>query len=64
MPQECVLFDDTIYNNIAFSNLKASRTEVLNAIKFAQLDKIIKSFPNKENTIVGERGIRCTGDSL
>ncbi|MEK6935811.1 MAG: ABC transporter ATP-binding protein [Nanoarchaeota archaeon] len=61
VPQEAILFDDTIYNNIAFSNLKASRTEVMNAIKFAQLDKIIKNFPNKENTIVGERGVRLSG---
>ncbi len=61
VPQECVLFDDTIYNNVAFSNPKASREEVLEAIKFAQLDKIIKSFPYKENTIVGERGVRLSG---
>lgn len=61
VPQECVLFDDTVYNNVAFSNPKASREEVLQAIKFAQLDKIIRRFPNKENTIVGERGVRLSG---
>jgi len=61
VPQECVLFDDTIYNNVAFSNPKASRQEVLNAIRFAQLDKIIEKFPNKEETIVGERGVRLSG---
>lgn len=57
VPQEAVLFDDTIYNNVAFSKPKASRQEVLKAMKFAQLDSIIKDFPNKENTIVGERGL-------
>jgi len=61
VPQECVLFDDTIYNNIAFSNPRASREEVMAAIRFAQLDKIIKSFPNKEDTIVGERGVKLSG---
>lgn len=61
VPQECVLFDDTIYNNIAFSNPQASREQVLQAIKFAQLDKIIQEFPNKEETIVGERGVKLSG---
>lgn len=61
VPQECVLFDDTIYNNIIFSNPKASKKEVMKAIKFAQLDKIIEKFPNKEKTIVGERGVKLSG---
>ncbi len=61
VPQECVLFDDTIYNNISFANPKASRKDVLNAIKFAQLDKIIMNFSDKENTIVGERGVKLSG---
>jgi len=61
VPQECILFDDTIYNNIAFSRQKASREEVLNAIKFAQLDKFIKSLPKKEKTVVGERGVKLSG---
>ncbi len=61
VPQECVLFDDTIYNNILFSNPRASRKEVLKAIKLAQLDKTIANFPNKEETIVGERGVKLSG---
>ncbi len=61
VPQECILFDDTIYNNILFSNPKASRKEVIQAIKFAQLDKTIANFPYKENTIVGERGVKLSG---
>ncbi len=61
VPQECVLFDDTIYNNIRFSKPKAKRKEILKAMKFAQLDKIIKELPNKERTIVGERGVKLSG---
>lgn len=61
VPQECVLFDDTIYNNIKFSNPRKNRKEVEKAIKFAQLHKIIKNFPYQEKTIVGERGVRLSG---
>ncbi|MBD3319237.1 ATP-binding cassette domain-containing protein [Candidatus Woesearchaeota archaeon] len=61
VPQECILFDDTIYNNIAFSRKRATREEIFRAIKFAQLDKIIKHFPHKEKTIVGERGVKLSG---
>jgi ATP-binding cassette, subfamily B, heavy metal transporter len=61
VPQECILFDDTIYNNIKFANIKASKEEVFSAIRFAQLDKIIMNFPNKERTIVGERGVKLSG---
>jgi len=61
VPQECILFDDSIYNNIKFSNPKATKEQVMQAIKFAQLDKIVNRFPNKENTIVGERGVKLSG---
>lgn len=61
VPQECILFDDSIYNNIAFSDPSASKSEVFNAIKFSQLDKFIASLPQKENTIVGERGVKLSG---
>jgi len=61
VPQECVLFDDTIFNNIKFSNPNASRNEVFAAIKFAQLDRLVNSLPKKENTIVGERGVKLSG---
>jgi ATP-binding cassette, subfamily B, heavy metal transporter len=61
VPQECILFDDSIYNNVKFSNPRATRDEVLAAMKFSQLDKIIENMPNKENTIVGERGVKLSG---
>jgi ATP-binding cassette, subfamily B, heavy metal transporter len=61
VPQECILFDDSIYNNIAFSRPQATREEIMAAIKFAQLDGFISRLPNKENTIVGERGVKLSG---
>lgn len=61
VPQECLLFDDTIYNNIRFSNPQASRSQVMDAIAAAQLMNIVNQFPAKENTIVGERGIKLSG---
>jgi ATP-binding cassette subfamily B protein len=61
VPQECVLFDDTVYNNVRFSNPKADHKEVMKAMKFAQLDKIVADFPKKEKTVVGERGVRLSG---
>jgi ABC-type multidrug transport system fused ATPase/permease subunit len=61
VPQECILFDDTIYNNVKFANESASKEEIMKAIKFAQLDKIIERLPDKENTIVGERGVKLSG---
>ena len=61
VPQECILFDDSIYNNILFSNPKASKEEVIRAMKFAQLDKFVDNLPEKENTVVGERGVKLSG---
>lgn len=61
VPQECILFDDTIHNNVAFSKPGAKKEEVMKSIKFAQLDKIMKNFPNREHTIVGERGVKLSG---
>ncbi|MBU0958809.1 MAG: ABC transporter ATP-binding protein/permease [Nanoarchaeota archaeon] len=61
VPQECILFDDSLYNNIRFADRKAPKNKIIEAIKLAQLDKIVKNFPAKGNTIVGERGIRLSG---
>jgi len=61
VPQECVLFDDSIFNNIKFSNPTASRREVWEAIRFAQLEEFILNLPQKDKTIVGERGVKLSG---
>ncbi len=61
VPQEAILFDDTIYENIRFSNPRATKQEILKAMKFAQLDKFVNLLPRRENTIVGERGVKLSG---
>lgn len=61
VPQEAILFDDSIYNNIKFTKPDATRAEVMRAIKFAQLDKFIKNLPKGVNTVVGERGVKLSG---
>lgn len=61
VPQEAVLFDDTILNNIGFSNGASNKKDIMKAMKFAQLDKVVAGFPNKEQTIVGERGVKLSG---
>lgn len=61
VPQECILFDDTLYNNILFANPSATREQVMTAISLAQLDDVISQMPLKENTVVGERGVKLSG---
>ncbi len=61
VPQEPILFDNTLWFNIAYANPKASDRAIWKAIKFAQLDKFIANLPRKEKTIVGERGVKLSG---
>ena len=61
VPQDTVLFNDTIYYNISYGNPKASREEIINAAKIAGIHNFIESIPEKYNTIVGERGLKLSG---
>ncbi|MBT4111034.1 ABC transporter ATP-binding protein [Candidatus Woesearchaeota archaeon] len=61
VPQEPLLFDNSLWYNIAYANPKASKRQIWKAIKFAQLDKFIADLPNREKTIVGERGVKLSG---
>jgi len=61
VPQEGILFNDTIENNIKFSKPNATKKEVFSALKKAQFDSFVKSIPEHENTYVGERGIKLSG---
>ncbi|HLD72142.1 MAG TPA: ABC transporter ATP-binding protein [Candidatus Nanoarchaeia archaeon] len=61
VPQEPILFDNTLWFNIAYANPRAGKRKVWQAIRFAQLDKFIAQLPKKEKTIVGERGVKLSG---
>ena len=61
VPQDNFLFSDTIQRNIAFGNVDMSLEEVRDAAKFACVDDDIMSFPDKYETITGERGVTLSG---
>jgi ABC-type transport system involved in Fe-S cluster assembly fused permease/ATPase subunit len=61
VPQDTVLFNDTIYYNIAYGRPDASREEVLSAAKSAHIHHFIESLPLGYDTMVGERGLKLSG---
>ena len=61
VPQDTVLFNDTIGYNIAYGNPSASIEEVQEAARAAQIDGFIKRLPDGYDTQVGERGLKLSG---
>lgn len=61
VPQEVLLFGGTIRENIAYGKINASENEIIQAAKDAFAWDFIESFPDKLNTIVGERGVKLSG---
>jgi ATP-binding cassette subfamily B protein len=61
VPQDTVLFNDTIGYNIAYGNPNASSEEVHEAARAAQIDGFIKHLPDGYETQVGERGLKLSG---
>ena len=61
VPQDTVLFNDTIGYNIAYGNPEASIAEVHEAARAAQIDGFIKHLPDGYETQVGERGLKLSG---
>jgi len=59
--QESFLFDGTIRENVAFSRPEASEDEIMRACGIARVDEFAESFPDKYDTIVGERGVKLSG---
>ncbi len=59
--QDTTLFDDTIKNNIKYSNLNASDEDIEEAAKLSNCDEFIKTMPNGYDTIIGENGVRLSG---
>lgn len=61
VPQDVMLFGGTIYENILYGKPDASMDEVIEAASKANALKFIESFPEKFDTVVGERGIQLSG---
>ena len=61
VPQDTVLFNDTIYYNIAYGLANATQDEVIKAAMDAQIHEFIMSLPNTYDTLVGERGLKLSG---
>ncbi len=59
--QDTTLFDDTIQNNIAYANAKASQDEIEEAARLSFAYEFIEKLPNKYETLIGENGIRLSG---
>jgi ATP-binding cassette subfamily B protein len=61
VPQDTVLFNDTIYFNIHYGRPAASRDEVIAAAKAAHIHEFIESLPDGYEAMVGERGLKLSG---
>ncbi len=61
VPQDTVLFNDTIETNIAYGRPGASRDEIVAAARLAQIHDFIESLPDGYRTLVGERGLKLSG---
>ncbi|MEW9921417.1 ABC transporter ATP-binding protein/permease [Marimonas sp. MJW-29] len=61
VPQDTVLFNDTIGYNIAYGRDGATQAEIEEAAKGAQIHDFVKSLPDGYNTTVGERGLKLSG---
>jgi ATP-binding cassette subfamily B protein len=61
VPQDTVLFNDTIYYNISYGNTHASKEEVISAAQNADIHNFIITLPDGYETIVGERGLKLSG---
>ncbi len=61
VPQDTVLFNDTLYYNLAYARPDASRAEIAAAVHLAQLQDFIAALPAGYDTVVGERGLKLSG---
>ena len=59
--QDTTLFDDTIFNNIAYANINASVTEVKEAAEYSFASEFIEKLSDKYDTLIGENGVRLSG---
>ena len=64
VPQETVLFNNSIHFNIEYARPGATEAEIQAAIRVAQLDQLIAQLPEGMDTLVGERGLKLSGGEL
>ena len=60
VPQEITLFNDTVKNNIRYGKPEATEEEIKKAARAANASDFIDNFPEKYNTVVGERGVKLS----
>lgn len=61
VPQDTVLFNTTLFENVRYGRIDATEAEVLDAIRMAHLDDFIRELPDGLETVVGERGLKLSG---
>ena len=61
MPQDTVLFNDSILYNIQYGNLESDLSQIKSAAKTACIDDFINTLPDGYQTMVGERGLKLSG---
>ncbi|NNG12026.1 MAG: ABC transporter ATP-binding protein/permease, partial [Halobacteria archaeon] len=61
VPQDTVLFNESLYYNIAYARPGASREEIEHAARLANIHDFIMSLPQDYETVVGERGLKLSG---
>ena len=61
VPQDTVLFNETIYYNISYGDPSASEAEIYEAARSADIHDFIQNLPDGYNTLVGERGLKLSG---
>lgn len=61
VPQDTVLFNESLYENILYGNTNATQQEVEKAIELAHLSSFVASLPEGVETVVGERGLKLSG---
>lgn len=61
VPQDTVLFNTTVLENVRYGRIEASDEEVKHAIKLAHLEEFVAELPDGLNTLVGERGLKLSG---
>jgi len=61
VPQDVVLFNDSLKSNIKYGDISATNEEISEAIKASHLESLVKALPDGIETVVGERGLKLSG---